>query len=212
MVDSLTDARLDFANHALEKLDTFNSKLSDLTNRPLPSETHPNPPFSVLHHYGLKPFHPDSRNYDDGGDEDNDYGSDMSRDNDDGSSVHEIATEVFHVDAQTQTSPHHSVISHADSEAALPPDEKLDKMQRLLKSLKDEADDIVAEAGGDLGNNVKELTEYLNSIMYKSNYTGNTGYLPPYLTMGQVGTKKDEDDVGKVKAEIRSVKGVLLNM
>ncbi|KAF3911549.1 hypothetical protein ABW20_dc0109768 [Dactylellina cionopaga] len=218
LLDNLTDARLELSSHTLGKLDEMNSKLSALAHRPLPSETHPNPPFGVLQHkYPLLKFtHPPRTTSDLLGEGDDDNVSDVE-------SVYSYAsssppTRTFHVDAQTQTSPHHSVAS-VDDTTALPPDEKLDRIQRLLKSLKDEADDIVSAEGGELGVNVKDLTEYLNTITYKATYGGAGGsansYLPPYVSItGGAGAagKGDEDDFGKVKAEIRSVKGVLLNM
>lgn len=103
----------------------------------------------------------------------------------------------------------------------------------MLKSLKDDAEDYVAAEGGELGGNVKDLTEYLNNISYKSTYGGAGGlggtaasnYLPAYVSVnapggsgsgaggsGGAGGKGEEDEFMKVKAEIRSVKGVLLNM
>ncbi|KAF3915005.1 hypothetical protein AA313_de0206928 [Arthrobotrys entomopaga] len=214
MIDNLTDARLDFSSHTLTKLDEMNAKLSDLAHRPLPSETHPNPPFSVLQHkYPLTRLSRAAGTTDELlGDEDglSDVESIYSYEST------EPPTRTFHVDAQTQTSPNHTVAS-ADDNTALPPDEKLDRIQRLLKSMKDEADDVVAAEGGDLGGNVKDLKEYLNSITYKATYGGvnsANSYLPPYVSItGGAGTGKgDEDEFSKVKAEIRSVKGVLLNM
>ncbi|KAF3914390.1 hypothetical protein ABW21_db0202745 [Orbilia brochopaga] len=219
LLDNLTDARLEFSGHALSKLDEMNAQLSALAHRPLPSEIHPNPPFGVLQHkYPLAKL---PRTADLLDDADGDLIGDAS----DVESIYSYAstsppTRTFHVDAQTQTSPHHSIAS-VDDTTALPPDEKLDRIQRLLKSLKDEAEDVVLAEGGELGSNVKDLTEYLHTITYKATYGGAGGansanaYLPPYVSIaGGAGApgKNDEDDFAKVKAEIRSVKGVLLNI
>ncbi|KAK6528330.1 hypothetical protein TWF281_009573 [Arthrobotrys megalospora] len=217
LLDNLTDSRLEFTSHALSKLDEMNQKLSDLAHRPLPSETHPNPPFGVLQHkYPLAKY--TSRTTSDILDDDDPVDDEVDRE-----SIYSYAssaqpTRTFHVDAQTQTSPHHSIAS-ADDATSLPPDEKLDRIQRLLKSLKDEADDVVQAEGGELGGNVKDLTEYLHNITYKATYGSGGGsansYLPPYVSIaGGAGAqgKGDEDEFGKVKAEIRSVKGVLLNI
>ncbi|KAJ6260245.1 hypothetical protein Dda_4469 [Drechslerella dactyloides] len=221
LLDNLTDARLEFSSHTLSKLDEMNAQLSALAHRPLPSETHPNPPFGVLQHkYPLAklPRHSTTDLLDD-------LDGDLAADASDVESIYSYAstsppTRTFHVDAQTQTSPHRSVAS-VDDTTALPPDEKLDRIQRLLKSLKDEAEDVVAAEGGELGGNVKDLTEYLHTITYKATYGGAGGpnsanaYLPPYVSIaGGAGApgKNDEDDFAKVKAEIRSVKGVLLNI
>ncbi|EPS45045.1 hypothetical protein H072_1013 [Dactylellina haptotyla CBS 200.50] len=214
MIDNLTDARLEFSSHTLSKLDEMNDKLSELAHRPLPSETHPNPPFGVLQHkYPAMKVSRALGTMDDPLDDEGGAGSDVESIYSYASS--ELPTRVFHVDAQTQTSPHHTVAS-ADDNTALPPDEKLDRVQRLLKSLKDEADDVVAAEGGELGVNVKDLTEYLNTITYKATYGGvgsANNYLPPYVSINAgAGAGKDEDEFSKVKAEIRSVKGVLLNM
>ncbi|KAF3177179.1 hypothetical protein EYR41_007964 [Orbilia oligospora] len=215
LLDNLTDSRLEFTSHTLSKLDEMNQKLSDLAHRPLPSETHPNPPFGVLQHkYPLAKY--TTRTTSDTFSE-----ADLLDDEADRESIYSYAsstlpTRTFHVDAQTQTSPHHSIASASDP-TSLPPDEKLDRIHRLLKSLKDEADDVVQSDGGELGGNVKDLTEYLHNITYKATYGGNSAnsYLPPYVSIsGGAGAqgKGDEDEFGKVKAEIRSVKGVLLNI
>ncbi|KAK6504799.1 hypothetical protein TWF481_006737 [Arthrobotrys musiformis] len=215
LLDNLTDSRLEFSSHTLSKLDEMNQKLSDLAHRPLPSETHPNPPFGVLQHkYPLAKYTARTTS-------DTFSDADLLDDEVDRESIYSYAsstlpTRTFHVDAQTQTSPHHSVASASDP-TSLPPDEKLDRIQRLLKSLKDEADDVVQSDGGELGGNVKDLTEYLHNITYKATYGSSSAnsYLPPYVSIsGGAGAqgKGDEDEFGKVKAEIRSVKGVLLNI
>ncbi|EWC47556.1 hypothetical protein DRE_03176 [Drechslerella stenobrocha 248] len=215
----------ELSSHALQKLDEMNAQLSALAHRPLPSETHPNPPFGVLQHKYPLAKHPRLSALDllDGADPADVDPLDIDRSDVDSIYSYESTsppTRTFHVDAQTQTSPHHSVAS-VDDNTALPPDEKLDRVQRLLKSLKDEAEDVVAAEGGELGANVKDLTEYLHAITYKSTYgTGGAAsaanaYLPPYVSItGGAGApgKADEDDFAKVKAEIRSVKGVLLNI
>ncbi|KAK6360299.1 hypothetical protein TWF730_006446 [Orbilia blumenaviensis] len=217
LIDNLTDSRLEFSSHALSKLDEMNQKLSDLAHRPLPSETHPNPPFGVLQHkYPLAKY--TARTTSDTFSDDGDLIDDDALERE---SIYSYAssaqpTRTFHVDAQTQTSPHHSIASASDP-TSLPPDEKLDRIQRLLKSLKDEADDVVQSEGGELGGNVKDLTEYLHNITYKATYGSSSAnsYLPPYVSIsGGAGAqgKGDEDEFGKVKAEIRSVKGVLLNI
>ncbi|KAF3933353.1 hypothetical protein ABW19_dt0203993 [Dactylella cylindrospora] len=215
LLDNLTDSRLEFSSHALSKLDEMNAKLSELAHRPLPSETHPNPPFGVYQHKYIPKYSRGHGTIDiddledpEGSDAESIYSYESSS---------EPPTKTFHVDAQTQTSPPRSTVS-LDDNNSLPPDEKLDRIQRLLKSMKDEAEDVVAAEGGELGSNVKDLTEYLHNITYKSTYGGAgasaNSYLPPYVSISGGAGKGtgEEDEFAKVKAEIRSVKGVLLNM
>ncbi|KAI5846537.1 hypothetical protein DFP73DRAFT_475674 [Morchella snyderi] len=115
--------------------------------------------------------------------------------------------ELFHVDASTQTSA--DLGADLGDGAELSPDGKLERLgaqlQTLVESHSDGTDNELTFA-------LEDLTSYLETLTY--DWPGTNIYTSPYggYGGGAGGKEKDKDDpVAKVKAEIRSVKGVLLN-
>ncbi|KAH8152892.1 uncharacterized protein LAJ45_03118 [Morchella importuna] len=115
--------------------------------------------------------------------------------------------ELFHVDASTQTSA--DLGADLADGAELSPDGKLERLgaqlQTLVESHSDGTDNELTFA-------LEDLTSYLETLTYE--WPGTNIYTSPYggYGGGAGGKEKDKDDpVAKVKAEIRSVKGVLLN-
>ncbi|KAH0607711.1 uncharacterized protein H6S33_002745 [Morchella sextelata] len=115
--------------------------------------------------------------------------------------------ELFHVDASTQTSA--DLGADLTDGAELSPDGKLERLgaqlQTLVESHSDGTDNELTFA-------LEDLTSYLETLTY--DWPGTNIYTSPYggYGGGAGGKEKDKDDpVAKVKAEIRSVKGVLLN-
>jgi hypothetical protein len=112
---------------------------------------------------------------------------------------------MFHVDAMTQTSPSPSMDFGLDEEY-MTPDSKLEHLSTQLHAL------VTSHSDGtdkELTVALKDLRVYLEGLAY--DWPGTNIHLPPHEWIGS-GKDKDKDDpVAKVKAEIRSVKGVLLN-
>lgn len=179
MIDALTAARLDFSTTVKRNLDELNSRLSELS------------PSSHVAGLGNASY--------------------RARDDDEDSESSEISdpSELFHVDAQTQTTP--SLSGHGDDDdqgtGAMTPDSKLEELASQMK--------VMVETHSDGTDNeliflLEDLTSYLERLITDSTMSSGlyTGPFGPYANQ----TEKDkEDPIAKVKQEIRSVKGVLLN-
>ncbi|KAA8895085.1 hypothetical protein FN846DRAFT_971278 [Sphaerosporella brunnea] len=115
-------------------------------------------------------------------------------------------SELFHVDAQTQTTP--SLSGHDDDEGtgAMTPDSKLEELTSQMKVLVESHSD---GTDNELTFLLEDLTSYLEGLTYDSAVSSNI-YSSPFGGYGQADKDKD-DPITKVKQEIRSVKGVLLN-
>lgn len=133
------------------------------------------------------------------------------RDDDSDTSSTSDPGEMFHIDAQTQTSPSLESFPLDGDEvdvSALSPDGKLEHLSTQLEAL--------VKIHGDSTDNeltfaLEDLTSYLETLTY--DYPGLGMYSSPYGGYGAGNKDKDKDDpIAKVKSEIRSVKGVLLNM
>jgi len=131
-----------------------------------------------------------------GEDEDSDASSDISD-----------PSELFHVDAFTQTAP--SLSGHDDEEAGagtMTPDSKLEELTSQMKVLVESHSD---GTDNELTFLLEDLTSYLEGLNYDSAVSSNI-FASNFGGYG--GSDKDKDDpILKVKQEIRSVKGVLLN-
>lgn len=112
--------------------------------------------------------------------------------------------ELFHVDATTQT--FESFEHDGDEPGAEGALERLGRqLETLVESHSDGTDNELTFA-------LEDLTGYLEGLTYESQGMGL--YSSPYGGYGGMGGGKEkggDDMVMKVKAEIRSVKGVLLN-
>ncbi|KAI5799972.1 peroxisomal membrane anchor protein conserved region-domain-containing protein [Geopyxis carbonaria] len=117
-------------------------------------------------------------------------------------------SELFHVDAQTQTSD----VIDADDDGSMTPDGKLEELTVQMKTLVESHSD---GTDNELNFLLEDLTSYLEGLTYDSGLSASM-YTSPFGgysgQVGGMGKEKDkEDPIMKVKQEIRSVKGVLLH-
>ncbi|KAI5791701.1 hypothetical protein DFH27DRAFT_570122 [Peziza echinospora] len=223
MFDSLTSARSELAQTALTNLNEFNSKLSVLVpNRRFPSsattgvtigaERRPGSPNSQNGTSSAgqgtssgTTTGPGARSLDNNNNNPNDD-SDSENDSDAESTTSSLRTHLFHVDASTQTIPESDdPEDSSDPTKPSPSDKKLAHISSHLATLIDSNSDA---ADSDLQFELQSLTSYLDSLHYE----GSSLYGPPlgagaWPLAGGAGT----DSVARLKAEIRSVKGVFLN-
>jgi len=116
--------------------------------------------------------------------------------------------ELFHVDAETQTTP--SLLGPDDDEAgagAMTPDSKLEELASQMKVLVESHSD---GTDNELTFLLEDLTSYLEGLTYDVSVSTSI-YSTPFGGYGNQVDKDKDDPIGKVKQEIRSVKGVLLN-
>jgi hypothetical protein len=178
MLDALTEARLDLSATVKKNLDELNERLLELA------------PASYVARKGLIRVREE--------DEESEASSDVFSD----------PSELFHVDAQTQTCP--SLDGHDDDEmgtGALTPDSKLEVLTSQMKVLVESHSD---GTDNELTFLLEDLTSYLEGLTYDSAVSSNIYTSPFGVYSGQADSSKD-DPIAKVKQEIRSVKGVLLN-
>ncbi|TVY15440.1 hypothetical protein LARI1_G005951 [Lachnellula arida] len=118
----------------------------------------------------------------------------------------EDPTELFHRDIGVQTSPPHS---RSGSVSPAPPSlvQRLQMMKTHLQEI--QADSTKeGENTGELETTVGVLREYLDGMAYTApSYAGNYGF----VGAAGAGGKDEDDEIGRVKAGIRGVKGVLLS-
>ena len=186
MFDALTSARLELSSTAIKNLTELNSRLRDLVpeTRHHPAAAASSSRYHHHHHHS-------------GGDSDS------------SSSSTSDPSEMFHVDAMTQTSPPPSLDFGPDEEY-MTPDSKLEHLSTQLHAL------VTSHSDGtdkDLTVALKDLRVYLEGMVLEYDWPGSSTHLLPHDWMATAATKeKDKDDpVAKLKAEIRSVKGVMLN-
>lgn len=115
-------------------------------------------------------------------------------------------TEMFHRDIGVQTSDELETIAVPDVKPAAVNTQtaKASLLNTNLMEI-DLAISSESHSGGQIQTEINNLKTYLDTLMYK----------PPSFTYGSsvtYGAKKDEDDeIGRLKKEIRAVKGVLLS-
>ncbi|CCX32043.1 Similar to hypothetical protein [Tuber melanosporum Mel28]; acc. no. XP_002839943 [Pyronema omphalodes CBS 100304] len=133
--------------------------------------------------------------------------SQRPRDSDEESEASDISdpSELFHVDAQTQTD--ESLMLHGDEDGAMTPDSKLEELTSQMKVLVESHSD---GTDNELTFLLEDLTSYLEGLTYDSAVSSSI-YASPFGGFSQGGDKDKDDPIVKVKQEIRSVKGVLLN-
>jgi hypothetical protein len=178
MLDSLAVARLEFSATVRKNLDELNSRLLEFA------------PASYLAKKDVRapPY---------AADDEESVDSDASD-----------PTELFHVDAETQTTP--SLLGPDDDEAgtgAMTPDSKLEELTSQMKVLVESHSD---GTDNELTFLLEDLTSYLEGLTYEASVSSNI-YSTPFGGYGNQVDKDKDDSIGKVKQEIRSVKGVLLN-
>jgi hypothetical protein len=189
MEASLTQSRHDLLSHTTEQLEALNAKMSGMVS------TEPQPKQNITGKKGSTD-HPDDA-------------SDITNDSD--------PTELYHRDFGTQTSP--ALSRRASSSEDTSPDTPTDviaghtnRIRIMASHLKD------LEASGtsgatqeeDMGKQLTSLTSYLSDMTYSSPYYRYG--TPNYTWSGTPGaTGANDDEIEKLKTEIRGVKGVLLS-
>ncbi|RPB01000.1 hypothetical protein L873DRAFT_1678386 [Choiromyces venosus 120613-1] len=207
MYSALTDARLDLSSTALKNLTELNTRLRELV--PSTRIPHPSTTANKRHSKNYYPSPPSPSSSADG-----------ENDDDDNSSTSD-PSELFHVDATTQTSPsldyHPTSSSPETAMEDLTPDGKLEHLSTQLHALVESHSDGM---DNELTFALEDLRSYLESLTY--DWSSSSIFTSPYeyASIGKSGAGgggtggadgKKDDPVARVKAEIRSVKGVLLN-
>ena len=126
---------------------------------------------------------------------------------DDESSITSDPAELFHRDTGTQTSMPPSPLSPTPSVSILPTTTLVSQQQRLqklhshLSGFLSSSEDV-QKSDKSFQDEIYDLNKYLDGVCYGRiyDYTGSTGKI----------AEKD-DEIAKVKAEIRGIKGVLLS-
>lgn len=123
----------------------------------------------------------------------------------------EDPTELFHRDIGVQTSPPHS---RSGSVSPAPSPSLVGSQVERLQMLKTHLEEIQTESTkegentGELETTMGLLREYLDGFAYTvPSYAGNYGFVGG----AGAGGKDEDDEIGRVKAGIRGVKGVLLS-
>lgn len=202
MLESLTSARHEFADTALQNLEKLNSKLEGTVSHvPYMSSS------AVLKRKA--------------GENHND---------DDIESIDSDPTELFHRDIATQTSPRRSRDSSLSSSTsdnhtqrdANPTSVQSTRLSTIHTSLTSVLASItpssISPSNTDsLKSTVEDLQTYLDNLQFSNNTFNATtyDYIYPSLEAQKLSSKKnkpgDEDEAEKFKAEIRAVKGALLS-
>lgn len=130
----------------------------------------------------------------------------------------EDPTELFHRDFGVQTSlptsPHLSRPSSPDPNSSSVLDDQTTRLKSLRTSLQGLVEDSASEGHDvtELEGTIGILREYLDSMVYVTPSYGYSSMAGGYNGAGGYGGSKDPDDeISKVKAGIRGVKGVLLS-
>lgn len=199
MVDNLTEARVDFHENANKNLSQLVEKLEHAVSE-IPESYHTAGKKAAL----ATSTHAE---YTDAADDD--------------ASSYDDPTELFHRDIGVQTSPPPTPggLSYPTAGAAaaggsnkhssaVTTQQQADKMSRLITSIRDLSTDLAAQADGfgETKNVLDDFGRDLHTLTYPPESFGiGSGYL--------YGTARNEpeDEIKKVKSNIRSVKGVLLS-
>ena len=202
MLESLTSARHELADTALQNLDKFNSKLESNVSH-----------VSYLSSSGSLKVETGGSNDDDGTE-----------------SVDSDPTELFHRDVATQTLPLKSRNSSLDSstffnqihQEANPTSSQSNRLSLIATSLAS----LLASTSpsttppnptDSLKSTVEDLQTYLDNLQFSNNSFNASSYdhIYPGLDVQKSSSKKnktgEDDEAEKFKAEIRAVKGALLS-
>lgn len=183
MAEALTEARHDFLTHAEEQVTALADKVTPMVSTlPKPTDLSASGILARL-------------------DQETDAVSEADSD----------PTELYHRDIGTQTSP---IVSRRASLAAAAdsskPTNPVLAHESRLKSITQKLSEYQTENGrsvsseDQMSNQLQSLTEYLNDMRYANPYFS---YKPP----GSGGDKSKEDEIERVRADIRGIKGVLLS-
>lgn len=199
MVDSLTEARVDFHENANKNLSQLVEKLEHAVSE-IPESYH-----TAGRKAALAAGAHAAGEYTDAADDD--------------ASSYDDPTELFHRDVGVQTSPPStpSGLSYPTGgtmgaatkhSSAVATQQQADKLGRLISSIRDLSADLASQADGfgeaksaldDFGRDLHTLTYPPESFGVGSSYLYGAGRSEP------------DDEIKKVKSNIRSVKGVLLS-
>lgn len=129
-------------------------------------------------------------------------------------SIESDPTELFHVDVGTQTSDVHSQASSVCSDP-LDGLATLNAQESKLKELHQQLSDLLDENNDRFGDEivestVQQLTKYLDNLYYTSPYYSKNSKQDGITASGNSRTN-EVDEIARVKAEIISIKGVLLS-
>lgn len=204
MVDSLTDARVEFHENANKNLSNLVEKLEHAVSE-IPESYHTAGKRAAL----AGSTHAPAAGYTDAAD-------------DDDASSYDDPTELFHRDIGVQTSPPPSpgalsypatggtaaAAASAKHSSAATAQQHADKLGRLITSIRDLSADLASQADG-FGEAKSALDDFgrdLHALTYPPESFGvGSGYLYG------AARSEPEDEIKKVKNNIRSVKGVLLS-
>lgn len=192
MTDNLTAARHEFAEHSRTQVDELNRKLGEVVTA--------DPSHDVGRLKSAK----------DGNDDDDAASVAGSVDSD--------PTELFHRDFGTQTLPPPTDFDASSSSSdgddndpssiSSPTDtqtSQLTRIKSLLSDLRSDYDTDEQSTCAEISTIVRVLNEQLESLAYPvHSYSSIYGGLDS-------GGKKEDDEIARIKAEIRGVKGVLLS-
>lgn len=197
MVDSLTEARVDFHENTNKNLSQLVQKLEHAVSE-IPESYH-----TAGKKAGLATnLHPE---YTDAADDD--------------ASSYDDPTELFHRDVGVQTSPpptpgglsyptDAAAAASSKHSSAVATQQQADKLGRLITSIRDLSADLASQADG-FGEAKSALDDFgrdLHTLTYPPESFGvGSGYLYG------AARSEPEDEIKKVKSNIRSVKGVLLS-
>lgn len=194
MVDSLTEARVDFHENANKNLAQLVEKLEHAVSE-IPESYH-----TAGKRAGA---HIPAGEYTDAAE-------------DDDASSYDDPTELFHRDVGVQTSPpptpgglsYPTTTASSKHSSAVTAQQHADKLGRLITSIRDLSTDLASQADG-FGEAKSVLEDFgrdLHTLTYPPESFGvGSGYLYG------AARSEPEDEIKKVKNNIRSVKGVLLS-
>ncbi|MCJ1411093.1 hypothetical protein MMC19_005181 [Ptychographa xylographoides] len=183
MLDTLTEARHSLFENASSNLDALNEKLENVVSV-IPVSTRVSKSGS--------------------------YGPDQNETEEDDKSDASDPTELFHRDTGTQTSPPMSIStssSSLDASGSLPitplsiHTSQMKSLDTELLSILTSTNEVVDEDAMIL-HGISDLREYLLEIQYGRK---------PGSSRGETSRWRADDEISKVKAEIRNIKGVLLS-
>lgn len=195
MTDNLTAARHEFAENAREKIDELNERLAEVVS------VEPTKGGARLNINGI------------------DAGVDADTASDNGT-LDSDPTELFHRDYGTQTSPDLDAANttkpttgadtDSSSSTTSTPHDAVTSAATKLHSLESHFKAIIDENANEgwtsqqITSNIESLKTYLDGLIYPA-----YSYTEGVYSSG--GSKKEDDEIARVKSEIRGVKGSLLS-
>lgn len=192
MVENLTSARHDFADHVNSHLHDLNDKLGEAVS--IDPEKLP-----IARLVTLKAS------------KENDITSDAGTSDSD-------PTELFHRDCGTQTSLEvantTTVAGSESSDDSPPPDcDAVETQSKQLSRITSLCTDLNTDSSseGQTAQEISTTIKVLNDYLYSMTYPPNAPYVPNVGPFGNESERTTDDEISRMKTEIRGVKGVLLS-